>query len=147
MIGFIAFAGDQDGIARAGCQHRQLDGIFTIRFDNVASLLKACCQIRRGVSLYGGLFSPFKDLADDFSSVLSKLDSVILLEIYPAREQPIAGVSSEMLLQKINLKNKICCSHEEVLGILEQQRPEVLLTWGAGDIDNLVIPIKDAFTR
>lgn len=87
------------------------------------------------------LFSRTRDFADGFALSLGLLDALILLEIYPARELPIEGVSSRWLLDKINLKDKMVCSKDGVIDELIKKKPEVLLTLGAGDIDQLVEPI------
>ncbi|MCF8296378.1 MAG: UDP-N-acetylmuramate--L-alanine ligase [Saprospiraceae bacterium] len=91
------------------------------------------------------LFSRTRDFADDFAQSLELLDEIILLEIYPAREKPIKGVNSEMLLNKINSDNKMLLSNEKLLEKLKQQKPEVLLTLGAGNIDVLVERIEEIF--
>jgi len=116
--------------------------------------LKACILAARelfpGRRLTGvfqpHLYSRTRDLADDFARVLGELDSVILLEIYPAREQPIEGVTSGFLLQKIPVENKRICLKTELIGLLKHEQPEILLTLGAGDIDQMVKPITEAFT-
>jgi UDP-N-acetylmuramate--alanine ligase len=64
------------------------------------------------------------------------------MEIYPARELPIQGVSSEMILNKMALKEKCLCSKADLLRIINNIKPEVLLTLGAGDIDQFVEPLK-----
>lgn len=84
------------------------------------------------------LFSRTRDFADGFSESLSLADSVILLDIYPAREMPIEGVSAEMLLEKINSSSKTLLGKEELINHLDQAATEVLVTLGAGDIDRLV---------
>jgi UDP-N-acetylmuramate--alanine ligase len=90
------------------------------------------------------LYTRTRDFADGFAQSLSLLDEVILLEIYPARELPIAGVSSQMLLEKITSSRKMVCSKEHLVNELSARAPEVLLTLGAGDIDTLVQPIRNA---
>ena len=89
------------------------------------------------------LFSRTSDFMDDFASSLSKVDELILLEIYPARELPIEGISSNALLNRIDCTNKILVRKEELIPELENRILEVVLTMGAGDIDRLVDPIKD----
>ncbi|MEP1088164.1 MAG: UDP-N-acetylmuramate--L-alanine ligase [Algoriphagus sp.] len=84
------------------------------------------------------LFSRTRDFAEGFSESLSLADSVILLDIYPARELPIEGVTSAMLLKGINTAHKELVGKEELMGHLKQTSPEVLVTLGAGDIDRLV---------
>lgn len=90
------------------------------------------------------LYSRTRDLAEDFGSALSLLDEVILLDIYPAREEPIEGVESGMLLKHIKLVSKEVCAKADLLSRVRNQPPEVLLTMGAGDIDQLVEPLKAA---
>jgi len=88
------------------------------------------------------LFSRTKDLADGFAEVLSIADETILMPIYPARELPIEGVKSELILNKMTNKNKSIKSNTEVLEWLKNNKQEMLITAGAGDIDVLVQPIK-----
>ena len=87
------------------------------------------------------LFTRTRDFAEGFSDSLSIADEVILLPIYPAREKPIAGVESGMLLGNILSAEKTLQEKEELLGYLQNNPPEVLVTIGAGDIDRLVVPI------
>jgi UDP-N-acetylmuramate--alanine ligase len=91
------------------------------------------------------LFSRTRDFAQEFADSLSLLDELILLDIYPARELPIAGVSSKMLLDLVHINNKSIVPMKEVVNDLSQRKLEVLLTLGAGDIDLLVEPIKTQF--
>ncbi|WCT11295.1 UDP-N-acetylmuramate--L-alanine ligase [Mucilaginibacter jinjuensis] len=88
------------------------------------------------------LFTRTRDFADDFAEVLSMVDELILLEIYPARELPIEGVTSQMLLDKVTLSDKKILSKAETLAYIKAEMPELLLTVGAGDIDQLVQPLK-----
>lgn len=89
------------------------------------------------------LFSRTRDFADEFGVSLSLLDELYLLDIYPARELPIEGVSSNMLLDKVNLEHKEVVSKEELINKLDIKDIEVLLTLGAGDIDTLVQPLRE----
>lgn len=88
------------------------------------------------------LFTRTRDFVDGFAEVLGQVDELLLMEIYPARELPIPGVDSTWLLEKINLTNKRVVSPQEVLDIIQQEKPELVVTVGAGDIDRLVKPIK-----
>ena len=88
------------------------------------------------------LFSRTRDFADNFAEVLSTVDDLVLLEIYPARELPIPNISSQMLLDKITLGNKRICTKQETLDYIKKQQPQLLVTVGAGDIDTLVEPLK-----
>jgi UDP-N-acetylmuramate--alanine ligase len=87
------------------------------------------------------LFSRTRDFVDGFAEVLSRVDHLILMDIYPARELPIEGVTSSWLLDKITLKNKQLMSEEEVIAFVQQQSPQLLVTAGAGNIDRLVGPL------
>lgn len=92
------------------------------------------------------LYTRTRDLAEGFGEVLDMADEVILLPIYPARELPIAGVSSEMILEKMKSTNKRVLNKEEVKGWIKKdfkKQGKVLVTAGAGDIDLLVEPIKE----
>ena len=91
------------------------------------------------------LFSRTRDFADDFAQSLSLADELILLEIYPAREKPINGVDSKMLLSKVQLESKRLMTKEALLDDLKINHRSVLVTLGAGDIDQLVEPIKSIY--
>lgn len=88
------------------------------------------------------LYTRTRDFAREFSQSLSLLDEVLLLGIYPARELPIEGVSSDMLLEEITAPVKKVVAREELVQNLQDREIEVLLTLGAGDIDQLVVPVK-----
>ena len=90
------------------------------------------------------LYSRTKDFAPEFAKSLSLLDTAILLEIYPARELPMPGVSSEMIMKDITSDQKYLCSKETLIETVKQVNPKVFLTMGAGDIDALVLPLNDA---
>lgn len=89
------------------------------------------------------LYSRTRDFADQFARSLSLLDELILLDIYPAREKPIEGVTSQIIFDKVTCK-KTLCKKSELLDIIRNKKDiEVLLTVGAGDIDQLLQPIKE----
>ena len=88
------------------------------------------------------LFSRTRDFADEFANSLKLLDKLILLDIYPAREEPIEGITSELILGKVEMENKMLCSKEELVQVIEKNNNEILVTMGAGDIDKLVASIK-----
>ncbi|MFH1936060.1 MAG: Mur ligase family protein [Bacteroidota bacterium] len=140
------------GVARRfDIRIKQDDLIYIDDYAHHPEELRACIRAVR--ELYPGkrvtgvfqphLYSRTRDLADDFASALAELDTLILLDIYPAREFPLEGIHSRMLLEKINLFDKQLCQKEDVLQILEERRPEVLLTLGAGDLDQLIQPITE----
>lgn len=88
------------------------------------------------------LFSRTRDFADDFACSLDLLDECILLEIYPARENPIEGINSSWLLNKMKLKNKKLLSKIEAVESIKKNKPELILTLGAGDIDSIIEPLE-----
>jgi len=88
------------------------------------------------------LFTRTRDFANEFAESLSALDELLLLDIYPARELPIEGVSSKMILDLVNLESREICSKEQLLERVKTKNPEILLTAGAGDIDRFVSPLK-----
>ena len=88
------------------------------------------------------LFSRTKDLASGFAEVLSMADETILLPIYPARELPMEGVTSDLILDRMTIANKSIMQREALLEWLKSNKPELLITAGAGDIDTLIQPIK-----
>ncbi len=88
------------------------------------------------------LFTRTRDFVDGFAEVLDMSDELLLLDIYPARELPIEGVDSNMILSRMKLANKRICGKQESVEIIKDEKPELLLTVGAGDIDTLVEPLK-----
>ena len=93
------------------------------------------------------LFSRTKDFADEFGESLSKFDEVILMEIYPAREKPMEGVNSEMLLSKVSNDKKQLVARENLSEKITASSAEVIVMMGAGDIGNEVETIKVALNR
>jgi len=89
------------------------------------------------------LFSRTRDLLDEFADVLSEFDAVILLDIYPAREEPISGVSSEILLKKIKSNNKYLSKKSDLSDMIKNIGYKVNVTLGAGDIGQEVEQIKN----
>ena len=112
--------------------------------------IKACIRSLR--EYFGGrritgifqphLFSRTRDHADEFAEILDELDEAILLPIYPAREKPIEGVSSELIFERMKLENKKMLQPQNVVDMLDPGRLDVLVTIGAGDIHRLVDPIE-----
>ncbi len=93
------------------------------------------------------LFSRTKDFADGFAESLDSADEIILLPIYPARELPMEGVNSEMILNKMKSTNKKVLHKTEILDWIKNSKTELLITAGAGDIDTVVEPIKKILTN
>ena len=88
------------------------------------------------------LYTRTRDFADGFAEALDLSDELIMLDIYPARELPIEGVNSDMILERMKSSNKRRVSKTELIEIVKEEKPELLLTVGAGDIDTLVQPLK-----
>ncbi|MBN2766237.1 MAG: UDP-N-acetylmuramate--L-alanine ligase [Paludibacteraceae bacterium] len=93
------------------------------------------------------LYSRTRDFAHEFAEALSGLDELILLDIYPARELPIPGVNSELILKDVSIKNKIMCDKSNLITELFSRNNDVVVTFGAGDIDRMVPVIRDEFRR
>ena len=87
------------------------------------------------------LFTRTRDFVDGFAASLDLLDEALVMEIYPAREEPIPGVDAGMILDRMKLKSKRRCSASDFPGILDDYDLDILLTLGAGDIDRLVNPL------
>jgi UDP-N-acetylmuramate--alanine ligase len=88
------------------------------------------------------LYSRTRDFADDFARVLSEADCLILLEIYPAREKPIPGITSRLIADKVNLEEKYIMDKKRLVAFLKREKPALLLTLGAGDIGLMVSEIE-----
>ncbi len=88
------------------------------------------------------LFSRTRDFVNGFAETLDGLDEILLMDIYPAREKPIEGVTSKMIFEKLKTSNKKLVTKESLMDILKNKELEVLMTLGAGDIDVFVPQIK-----
>ncbi|HBU44267.1 MAG TPA: UDP-N-acetylmuramate--L-alanine ligase, partial [Porphyromonadaceae bacterium] len=93
------------------------------------------------------LYTRTRDFADDFAQSLSLLDDVILLDIYPAREEPIPGITSGVIFDRITSKEKVLLKKAELLDFLENKELDVLVTLGAGDIEHLLPAIKQLLEK
>lgn len=140
------------GVKRRFEIHSSVEGkIFIDDYAHHPEEIKACLSSVRAmypsrrmtVIFQPHLFSRTRDFAAGFSESLSLADEVVLLPIYPARELPMEGVSSDMLLERIKADKKSCLGKQDVASFLEQSQPEVLVTLGAGDIDRLVPGIAE----
>jgi len=89
------------------------------------------------------LFTRTRDFAEGFARSLGLLDELLLLDIYPARELPIAGVDSKLILEQVRLDKKEIVGKEKLLAKVKELKPELLLTMGAGDIDKFVGTFKN----
>ena len=89
------------------------------------------------------LYTRTRDFAQDFAAALDQLDECILLDIYPAREQPIPGVTSAMIAGLMRNKKVTVTTKSELLNVLQNRKLEVLMTMGAGDVDTMIEPIRE----
>jgi UDP-N-acetylmuramate--alanine ligase len=89
------------------------------------------------------LYTRTRDFAEDFGKSLSIADSLLLLDIYPAREQPIDGITSELIFDHVQSGDKLLCNKENAIEMIDFDKTDVLLTLGAGDIDQLIEPITE----
>ena len=87
------------------------------------------------------LYTRTRDFAPDFAKALSAVDKLILLPIYPAREEPIPGVTSEIILDRVTAPEKVLVPKEELMDYLAQEPVDVVATFGAGNIDRFIGPI------
>lgn len=99
-----------------------------------------------------GIFQPHlytrtRDLAPEFAEALSGLDKLILLDIYPAREEPIPGVTSDIIFKDVTAAEKVLITKEELMSLLEKEDVDVLVTFGAGNIDRFIEPIKEMLSK
>jgi UDP-N-acetylmuramate--alanine ligase len=89
------------------------------------------------------LYSRTRDFAEEFATSLDLLDEAILVPLYPAREEPIPGVSSEMILRLMKIENKVLVDKKQVPGLLHERDTEIVITMGAGDIDGIAGEITE----
>ena len=93
------------------------------------------------------LYTRTRDFAAEFAAALSQVDKLILLDIYPAREEPIPGVSSEMIFKDVTAPEKVLLKKEELMDYLKEEPLDVLVTFGAGNIDRFIEPITQLLTE
>ena len=130
---------------------RKTDRIYIDDYAHHPEELKACFKAVRSlypkekltVIFQPHLFTRTRDFATEFSKVLNTADELLLLDIYPARELPIPGITSQLLASQISKEKVRICGKEEALEIIKSEKPNLLLTVGAGDIDTLVEPLKN----
>ena len=84
------------------------------------------------------LYTRTRDFADEFARALSQVDKLILMDIYPAREEPIPGVSSEIIFEKVTAPQKVLLKKEELMDYLAKEEIDILITFGAGNIDRYI---------
>lgn len=93
------------------------------------------------------LYTRTRDFADEFAKALSAVDKLILLDIYPAREEPIPGVSSRLIFDKVTAPEKVLLKKEMLMKYLEDEKIDTLITFGAGNIDRFIPQITDMLSK
>ena len=93
------------------------------------------------------LYTRTRDLAPEFAKALSGVDKLILLDIYPAREEPIPGVTSEIIFKDVTAPEKMLIGKDELMDCLSREKPDVLVTFGAGNIDRFTGPITELLSK
>ena len=93
------------------------------------------------------LYTRTRDFAPEFAESLSQVDKLILLPIYPAREEPIPGVTSDIILRDVTAPEKVLVEKEDLMKYLENEPVDVLVTFGAGNIDRFIGPITDLLNK
>ena len=93
------------------------------------------------------LYTRTRDFADEFAKALSAVDKLILLDIYPAREEPIPGVSSRLIFDKVTAPEKVLLKKEMLMKYLEDEKIDTLITFGAGNIDRFIPQITDLLSK
>ena len=152
------------GMASFGGPKRRFD--FHLKKDNIVLIddyahhpAELAASIQSVKELYAGrkvtgifqphLYTRTRDFAPDFAASLSLLDELILLDIYPAREEPIPGVTSEIIFDAVTIPAKKLIRKSELLDLVEKEADtfEVVLMVGAGDIDRLIEPVKQILDK
>ena len=116
----------------------------------IASAISSMREIFQGRSLTAifqpHLYTRTRDIADEFAKALSAVDKLILLDIYPAREEPIEGVTSSIIFDKVTCPEKVLLKKEELMDYLVTEPIDTLITFGAGNIDRFIEPITEMLT-
>ena len=107
----------------------------------LSSIRKAYPGMKLTAAFQPHLYTRTRDFADEFAQALSSVDKLILLEIYPAREEPIPGVTSEIIFRNVTAPEKVLLRRDEFMKYMEKEEVELFVTLGAGDIDRFVGPI------
>lgn len=109
----------------------------------LSSIRKAYPAMKLTAAFQPHLYTRTRDFADEFAQALSNVDKLILLEIYPAREEPIPGVTSEIIFKDVTAPEKMLLKRAEFMEYMKNEEVELFVTLGAGDIDRFVGPIAE----
>ena len=113
----------------------------------LSSIRKAYPTMKLTAAFQPHLYTRTRDFAEDFAKALSAVDKLILLEIYPAREEPIPGVTSEIIFKDVTAPEKVLIRRDEFMNYMEKEEVELFVTLGAGDIDRFVEHIAQMLSK
>ena len=113
----------------------------------LSSIRKAYPSMKLTAAFQPHLYTRTRDFAEEFAKALSAVDKLILLDIYPAREEPIPGVTSEMIFKDVTAPEKVLLRRDEFMEYMENEDVELFVTLGAGDIDRFVGPIAQMLSE
>ncbi len=135
-------------VNRPGCTYIDDYAHHPQELATAISSLKEIFPTRKMTAIFQPhLFTRTRDFADDFAQALSGVDKLILLDIYPAREEPIPGVTSEIIFDRVTAPEKVLLKKEELMDYLAHEPVDVLVTFGAGNIDRFIGPITDMLEK
>ena len=110
---------------------------------SLSSIRKAYPTMKLTAAFQPHLYTRTRDFADEFAQALSNVDKLILLEIYPAREEPIPGVTSDIIFKDVTAPEKVLLRRDEFMDYIKKEEIDLLVTLGAGDIDRFVPEITE----
>ena len=113
----------------------------------LSSIRKAYPTMKLTAAFQPHLYTRTRDFADEFAQALSNVDKLILLEIYPAREEPIPGVTSDIIFKDVTAPEKVLLKRSEFMDYMKNEEVELFVTLGAGDIDRFVGPIAEMLEK
>ena len=113
----------------------------------LSSIRKAYPSMKLTAAFQPHLYTRTRDFAEDFAKALSAVDKLILLDIYPAREEPIPGVTSEIIFKDVTAPEKVLLRRDEFMEYMKNEEVELFVTLGAGDIDRFVGPIAQMLSH
>ena len=135
-------------VNRPGCTYIDDYAHHPQELATAISSLKEIFPTRKMTAIFQPhLFTRTRDFADGFAQALSGVDKLILLDIYPAREEPIPGVTSDIIFDKVTAPEKVLLKKEELMDYLAHEPVDVLVTFGAGNIDRFIGPITDMLEK
>ena len=135
-------------VNRPGCAYIDDDAQQPNEISTAISSMRDIFPGRRLTAIFQPhLYTRTRDFADEFAKALSAVDKLILLDIYPAREEPIPGVSSRLIFDKVTAPEKVLLKKEMLMKYLEDEKIDTLITFGAGNIDRFIPQITEMLSK